>query len=161
MALTTSCGGDGDENAAALRELLDNCTDTWNGVVPHGGACQTYESCAEPAVTGGASAGASCVNSICVQVVRQPAGAACAADNTRLLCDPFLATCESGTCVALPAAGEACTDDCAPGSSCSEDVCVPLLGVGEACSADSECASDNCGVGQCASALAGDFCSLP
>ena len=35
-------------------------------VVPPGGACMTYSSCAELPVSGGASAGASCVNSMCV-----------------------------------------------------------------------------------------------
>ena len=97
---------------ARLVDLLDVCDDTWKGVVPPGGACMTYASCAEPAVTGGASAGASCVNSMCVQVVRQPAGAPCSQTPPVVLtCNPLLAACGTGVCVALPGAGEACAGD--------------------------------------------------
>ena len=100
-------------NTDALRGLVDTCDDTWRGVIPPGGPCETYAACAEPAVSGGASAGASCVNSICVQVVRQPAGASC--NDTMMACDPFAATCVSGTCAALPGAGEACAGSCRGG----------------------------------------------
>ena len=139
---------------------IDSCDDTWRGVIPPGGACQTYAACAEPAVSGGASAGASCVNSICVQVVRQPAGAAC--NDTMLTCDPFAGTCVSGTCTALPGPGQACTGSCSAGSRCTADVCVSLLAFGATCTSDSECQSDRCRGGRCASAFVEtEYCTLP
>lgn len=148
-------------DAMALRELLDSCDDTWTGVVPPGGTCQTYASCAEPQVTGGATAGASCVNSTCVQFVRQPPGAACS--GTTLTCDPFLATCTAGTCVAFPSAGESCSGSCAIGARCIGGTCMPLLATGQACSLDGECVSDKCSGGQCASTFVadGEYCALP
>jgi hypothetical protein len=146
-----------------LRELLDVCADTWNGVVPPGGACQTYASCAEPDVTElepGTSVGASCVNSTCVQVIRQPFGAPCS-DDSLMLCDPFVATCDAGVCVALPdVVGQPCTDDCREGLACNDGTCTAKLTMGEACTVDSECVSDRCSAGQCVSVLAGDYCAL-
>jgi hypothetical protein len=166
-AVAARCLGDiaGADCATAdgltLRTLLDACDDTWTGVIPPGGSCQTYASCAEPQVTGGASGGASCVNSMCVQVVRLPPGAACS--GTTATCDPLLATCVSGACVALPGAGEACTDGCRTGLRCSAGVCAPLLAVGQSCSSDNECASDRCSGTRCASIFAadGEYCTLP
>ncbi len=150
----------GSGNIAALRDLVDSCDDTWRGVIPPGGACQTYAACAEPAVSGGASAGASCVNSICVQVVRQPAGAAC--NDTMLTCDPFAGACVSGTCMALPEPGQTCTGSCSPGARCSADVCVSLLPFGATCTSDSECQSDRCRGGRCISTFVEtEYCTLP
>jgi hypothetical protein len=147
-------------DAVALRDLVDSCDDVWTGVVPPGGACQTYGSCAEPQVTGGASAGASCVNSACVQVVRQPPGAPCAEPTQT--CDPFLAECVASACVALPEAGQACTGSCRTGSRCTGGVCEPLAAVGAPCTSNGECASDRCSGGRCASAFVsdGDYCTL-
>ena len=150
----------GATNTAALRDLIDSCDDTWRGVIPPGGACQTYAACAEPAVSGGASAGASCVNSICVQVVRQPAGAAC--NDTMLTCDPFAGACVSGTCTALPGPGQTCTGSCSPGSRCTANVCVSLLAFGATCTSDSECQSDRCRGGRCISTFVEtEYCTLP
>jgi len=147
-------------DTATLRALIDTCDASWRGVVPPGGACETYSACAEPAVSGGASAGASCVNSICVQVVRQPAGATC--NDTMLTCDPFTAKCASGTCAALPGPGQACAGSCSSGSRCTADVCVPLLAFGATCTSSGECQSDRCSGGQCASAFVEtEYCALP
>ena len=155
-----TCAG---TDVAKLVALLDACDDIWKGIVPPGGACMTYSSCAEPAVSGGATAGASCVNSMCVQVVRQPVGAACSDTTTTLLCDPLAATCSGGVCVALPASGQACSGSCRLGLECTGGVCVALLAGGAACSVDSDCASDKCSGGKCASVLAAsvDYCTLP
>jgi hypothetical protein len=148
-------------NLSALVTLLNTCDDTWLGVVPPGGACMTYASCAEPAVSGGATAGASCVNSMCVPVVRQPIGATC--DNTTYVCDPFASGCSGGTCVALPGPGESCTGDCRVGSHCRNGACAALLEMGATCAADSDCTSDKCSGGRCASAFAteAEYCTLP
>ena len=148
-------------DVAALRKLVDGCGDTWFGVIPPGGACQTYEACAKPAVSGGASAGASCVNAVCVQVVRQPPGAACS--GTTVTCDPLLATCVSGSCVAVPGAGESCSGSCRSGLSCTAGVCQPRLAMGEACASDGECASGKCSGARCASIYVadGEYCTLP
>jgi len=121
----------------ALRKLLDDCSDTWVGMTPPGGACQTYEACAKPAVSGGATGGASCVNSICLQVVRQPPGGTCSASST-VTCDPLLATCESGTCVALPGPGQPCTGSCRSGARCTAGTCEALLATGSSCTSASE-----------------------
>lgn len=167
-AVAARCLGDiaaadcASADAVAVRKLLDDCSDTWMGVVPPGGACQTYESCAEPPVSGGASAGASCVNSVCVQVVRQPPGAACS--GTTLTCDPLLATCESASCVALPGPGEACSGPCRTGSRCTAGMlCGALLATGQTCVSNSECASDKCAGARCASIYVSDaeYCTLP
>lgn len=156
-----------ETGVAELVAMVNTCSDTWTGVVPPGGACMTYGSCAEPAVSGGATAGASCVNSMCVQVVRQPAGAPCS-DTTSgpllTLCDPLEGVCTGGVCVALPGNGEACTGACRSGSRCTGGVCAALLAAGADCSAGSECASDACNGGRCASVLAAsldDHCTLP
>ena len=156
----SDCAG---TDIAKLVALLDVCDDIWKGVVPPGGACMTYSSCAEPAVSGGATAGASCVNSMCVPVVRQPVGAACSTTVTTMLCDPLAATCTAGACVALPGSGAACTGECRAGLKCTGGTCVALLAAGAACSADSDCAADRCVGGKCASVLAvsGDYCTLP
>jgi len=148
-------------DAAALFALLDTCDDTWTGAVPAGGACMTYASCAELPVSGGATAGASCVNSKCVPVVRQPAGATC--DSTTRLCNPLEGACSAGMCVALPGPGQACNGDCKAGSRCRNNVCEALLGMGATCAADSDCVSDRCGGGKCASAFAAEaeYCALP
>jgi len=155
-----TCAG---TDAAKLVAMLDVCDDVWKGIVPPGGACQTYYSCAEPPVSGGATAGASCVNSMCVPVVRQPAGAACSTTTTTMLCDPLAATCTDGICVELPATGAACTGACRLGSQCTGGTCVARLAPGSACSAHADCASDWCSGGQCASVLAvsGDYCTFP
>jgi hypothetical protein len=139
---------------------MDSCDDVWTGVVPPGGACQTFGSCAEPQVTGGASAGASCVNSMCVQVVRNPPGAACSEPTQT--CDPLLAECVGGACVALPETGQSCTGSCRSGSRCNAGVCEPLLDMGATCTSNSECASDRCSGGRCASGFVsgGDYCTL-
>jgi hypothetical protein len=146
---------------AALVALVDLCSNTWTGVVSPGGACMTYASCMEPAVTGGASAGASCVNSMCVPIVRQPAGATC--DNTTFVCSPLESACSAGICVALPGPGQACAGDCRAGSRCANNVCAPLMEMGATCAADSDCVSDRCSGGRCAStvAAAADTCVLP
>lgn len=149
---------------AQVVDVLDACDDTWKGVVPAGGACMTYASCAEPTVSGGASAGASCVNSTCVQVVRQPPGAPCSETLPILLgCNPLEAACVTGICVALPGAGEACTGTCRSGWRCVSDVCVPQLATGQACTVDSECVSGTCTAGGCVSVFLGDaeYCTLP
>jgi len=149
---------------ARLVDLLDVCDDTWKGVVPPGGACMTYASCAEPAVSGGASAGASCVNSMCVQVLRQPAGAPCSQTPPVLLtCDPLVAACGTGVCVALPGAGEACAGNCRSGWRCVSDVCVPQLAAGQTCTVDGECISGGCRGGRCVSVFVSDaeYCTLP
>jgi hypothetical protein len=149
-------------DVAKLVAMLDVCDDVWKGVVPPGGPCMTYSSCAEPSVSGGATAGASCVNSMCVPVVRQPVGSACSTATT-MQCDPLAATCTGGACVALPGNGAACTGECRAGLKCTAGTCVALLAAGAACSADSDCASDRCSAGRCASVLAvsGDYCTLP
>ena len=149
---------------ARLVDLLDVCDDPWKGVVPPGGACMTYASCAEPAVSGGASAGASCVNAMCVQVLRQPIGAPCSqTPPTVMTCDPLQAACGGGVCMALPGAGEACTGACRSGWRCASDVCVPQLAAGQACSVDSECISESCRGGRCTSVFVSDaeYCTLP
>jgi hypothetical protein len=146
--------------AEAIRALVDSCDDVWTGVVPQGGACKTFGSCAEPQVSGGASAGASCVNATCVQVVRQPIGAPCSEPTQP--CDPFVAECASGACVALPEAGQACSGSCRSGSRCTAGTCEPLLAMGAACTANGDCASDRCSGGRCASGFVsgGDYCTL-
>jgi hypothetical protein len=149
---------------ARLVDILDVCDDTWKGVVPPGGACTTYASCAEPAVSGGASAGASCVNSMCVQVVRQPIGAPCSqTPPTVLTCNPLQAECGAGVCMALPGAGAACTGTCQSGWRCASDVCVPQVGAGQTCTVDSECLSESCRGGRCTSVFVSDaeYCTLP
>lgn len=148
-------------NVQALVALLDTCDDTWTGVVPAGGACMTYASCAELPVSGGASAGASCVNSMCVPVVRQPPGATC--NNMTYVCDAFTSGCSGGICVALPGPGEPCAGDCRTGARCRNAVCAPLLGMGTTCTADSDCVSDRCRGGRCASTFAteAEYCTLP
>jgi hypothetical protein len=145
----------------ALVALANTCGDTWTGVVPAGGACQTYASCAEPAVSGGATAGASCANSMCVPIVRQPAGGHC--DNATFVCDSLLSACSGGTCVALPGPGESCSGGCRSGSRCTGGTCTALLAMGAACAANSDCVSDKCSGGHCASALVsdGEYCALP
>src|SRR6185503_5762355 len=110
-------------DVAALVALVGVCDDIWTGVVPAGGACRTYASCAEPPVSGGATAGSSCVNSVCVAIVRQPAGATCSTATT-MMCDPLVAACSGGVCVALPGNGEACTGDCRSGSRCTAGMCT-------------------------------------
>lgn len=148
-------------DTAKLLALVDVCADMWTGTVPPGGACRTYESCARPAPIGNARAGASCANSVCVQVVGQPVGAAC--NNAGMPCDPLQGACSAGMCVALPADGAACTGSCRLGSRCTGGVCAPLLAAGATCAVNSDCASDKCSGGKCASALAAmdDYCALP
>jgi hypothetical protein len=150
-------------DAPALRELLDTCDDSWKGVIPPGGVCQSYLACAELDVTGGELSGRVCANSVCVPVVLAPPGASCPAGDTTRACDPYLASCESDTCVALPGAGESCSNSCRTGARCTDGMCVALLAMGEACSSDVECLSDTCGGGRCASTLVldGDYCALP
>lgn len=149
-------------DVAKLVAMLDICDDIWTGVVPPGGACMTYSSCAELPVSGGASAGASCVNSMCVAVVRQPPGAACSTATT-MLCDPLQAECAGGVCVALPTNGQSCAGSCHTGSACMGGVCMPLHLAGALCSVDNDCASGRCVGGTCASVLAAsdDYCTLP
>jgi hypothetical protein len=155
---TADCAG---TNVQALVALLNTCDDTWRGIVPAGGACMTYASCAELPVSGGATAGASCVNSMCVPVVRQPVGAPC--DNTTFVCDAFTGGCAGGMCVAIPGPGQACAGDCRVGSTCRNNVCDPLLGLGAACTVDNDCISDRCSAGKCASTFATEaaYCTLP
>jgi len=146
-----------------LVALVDLCADIWTGVVPPGGACRTYLSCAEPPVSGGATAGSSCGNSVCIAVVRQPVGATCSTTATTMLCDPLAATCSGGVCVALPGLAEECHGECLPGLRCTTYLCGRLLGAGDACNANNECASERCSGGKCASVLAvsDDYCTLP
>jgi len=149
-------------STAALLALVEQCDDTWTGAIPPGGPCQYHESCAEPLVSGGASAGASCVNSMCVQVVRLPPGAECSDLDPLQTCNPYAAECVSGICEALPEAGQQCTDSCVPGVRCREGMCEALLGAGETCAADNECVSDRCSGGQCASSfIETEYCALP
>jgi hypothetical protein len=145
-----------------LVALVDACDDIWTGIVPPGGACRTYMSCAEPPVSGGATAGSSCVNSVCLSVVRLPVGATCSTGTT-MVCDVLTASCTGGVCVALPGDGEACTGDCRSGFTCTNGTCAALLGVGTACAVNSDCASDRCSAGKCTSVLAAsdDYCTLP
>jgi hypothetical protein len=149
-------------DVAKLLAMVDVCDDIWKGVVPPGGACRTYYSCAEPLVSGGATAGASCVNATCVQAVRQPVGAACST-SPMMTCNPLEAACSGGVCVALPGNGAACSGDCRSGLRCTGGMCLPLLGAGAACAVNSDCASDRCSGGKCASVLAAsdDACTLP
>jgi hypothetical protein len=152
------CGGD----LIALRDTLDACDDMWRGRVPPGGACETYAACAEPDVDGDAQTGVGCINSECVQIVRQPAGAPCMA--TLLRCDPLLAECDvSGICVALPDVGDDCSDSCRAGARCDEGTCVALADTGEDCSVESDCSSEDCNAGRCTTAGIADseYCSLP
>jgi hypothetical protein len=148
-------------NVATLVALLDSCDDTWIGVVPAGGACTTHASCAEPQVSGGATAGASCVNAMCVPIVRQPVGATC--DSTMRLCNPLEGACGGGVCVALPGPGQPCDGDCKVGARCRNNVCEALLAMGATCAADADCLSDRCSAGKCASTLASEaeYCTLP
>jgi hypothetical protein len=149
-------------NTAALLELVATCDDTWSGVIPPGGPCQYHESCAEPPVSGGASAGASCVNGMCAAVVRLPAGAECSELDPLQVCNPTVAECVSGICEALPEDAQPCTDSCRPGSRCRDGMCEALLAGGETCAADNECASDRCSAGQCASSFVEtEYCTLP
>lgn len=142
------------------RDLLDVCNDTWDGVIPPGGTCQTYVSCAEPAVSGGAVAAASCVNMKCVVAVAQPPGAACP---TGVSCDRYRASCQAQTCVALPGPGQQCTGDCLLGARCMTGMCVALQTTGQTCSSDGQCVSDKCRGGRCSSPFVadGEYCQLP
>jgi hypothetical protein len=78
-------------------------------------------------------------------------------------CDPVQGACAGGICVAHPADGAACTASCHLGSWCTGGVCTPLLAAGATCSVNSDCSSDKCSGGKCASALAAndDYCTLP
>ncbi len=138
-------------------ELADACDDVWQGVVPPGGACRSEVSCAKPEVSDGASAAVSCVNSTCVQAVRQPIGAPCSADGT-LVCDSLVATCQAGSCVALPELGQACSGECRAGAECSNGVCVSLLADGEACSYNLQCRSELCYYESCQSGTCTTTC---
>jgi hypothetical protein len=145
----------------ALLAALDACNNPWVGVVPPGGACMTYASCAKPPASAGTRVGASCVNGICVQAVAVGVGAACSTTMTTMVCDARVGACQAGVCTALPGSGEACTGSCKPGLRCTAGTCAARAAMGATCTADSDCASDICSGGKCASAFAGDECTLP
>ena len=157
----TDCAVDG----SGLFEVVTLCDDVWKGVVPPGGACQTYASCAELPAHADAVAGASCVSGMCVPIVQQPLGETC--DDETFVCDLFRATCSVATphtCVPRPGPNENCLLVCRDGSECQDGVCVPLAALGAACAADADCASGTCSGGKCASLIAAafdDHCALP
>jgi len=132
-----ACGPDTDCQPG-LRCLADTCA------LPDG-PCDAPEACGTQAT---------CVASnarLCVP--RVALGEPCGGDD----CDDG-AWCDGGTCVALPAAGEACADGvrCAPGLACDpiEGSCAALPVLGE------PCAMDERGPFVCAGELAclGDVC---
>lgn len=134
------------------------------------------------------SGGVQCAEGACVEgtCVVAAAGSACAADShcddVNLVClgasapgvcgeAPALgascslsgacadgAYCNAGSCVRLPAIGEACVYDegtqdrvCGAGAYCDEaaDECVGLLSPGQACTIDDQCESALCANGTC------------
>ncbi len=67
----------------------------------------------------------------------------------------------SGTCTALPTAGQPCDSSsvapsCADGLACISGTCVRVGRIGDACTTDDGCYSKNCDSGSCA---AGPYCT--
>lgn len=141
-----------------LGGLLPRC-DVWRGRVQPGGSCQSHIECRDSET--GASVG--CVNGVCEEVQHLPRGAPCDEASFTAVCFRWLDFCdaESRLCTALPEPGDACTDECSYGATCDAGTCRALLVPGDVCTTDTDCASDTCVDGRCASLLAGDYCAHP
>ena len=145
-----------DADVVAVRDLLQQC-DVWLGTVAPGGACTKASQCNDT----GQNTAVICGNSKCIVRVVVPAGGACATTDD---CDALVAACDDAThtCALLPTEGQPCAKPCRMGFECGVDnLCHALGAVGAACASSSDCASDQCSGGHCASVLAGDHCELP